>query len=404
MPIHWISPILILATLSVFKGGESASVEETHLCQGLRAHYRFDEGEGLNISDSIEEGNIGTIKLVKDTNASLWAQHGRIGSGIRFNKDKTHYVSLPATSLWNSTESTVVIWVKLDDVVLYQYILYADVVPFPSGGEPERRRHDLWVLGTPNFDLKSEIWTKDMEKLDMTVPQLSSGSWHQVAAVKNETHYGVFLDGVLRASREAESIVAVPHEVKSIWIGGRPGPEYDEEHQLAVGSEGIMDELMYYDRPLSDRELQMLQNATLRTCLLESPVSPTPSASITPTITSTVTHTADPSATAEVSPTPSASTVSQTSFPSTATHTAEPSSTAKSSPTPSASITPAISDTPPSSRATHTAEASETQPSSTPSMPDSNAYPSISPLPPPRPRREFMQLLVQYPRRSIKIV
>lgn len=280
---HWIFTILILVVLGAVGRGESVSQEEKHLCQGLKAHYRFDEGAGLNVSDSIG-GNTGLIEIINHTTVqNIWSEDGRIGSGIRFH-NKAHYVSLPATRLWNSTESTIVIWVKLYDREEYQYIVYADVFPFPDmdNETDHRRRHDLRIA---NDELRSEVWTATGSNLELEGPTLNSSSWQQLAAVINATHYSIFVDGVLEDSKEGSSITHVPHSVDSIWIGARPG---DEDGIIEEGAEGTMDELMFYDRPLSGRELQSLLdtkllNTTMRACpAIQATETPSPSISPSP--------------------------------------------------------------------------------------------------------------------------
>ena len=221
----------ILLTLAVFIVGCKTTSYQTGKTEGLKGYWNFDEGEG-RFAKNVVGTNHGRIQ--EDLK---WVE-GKQGKALQFNGQG--YVSIPHEDFFNAPNFSICVWTKLERTYDYQYIIWKDGTQWPEEGPG--RRIDIWVEVTGPVTV---VWNYE-NRLDGR-KVIADGKWHHIAEVYDGKSIKLYIDGTLDG--QAEPSGKLPTNDLPMWIGARPG---------GVAAKGIIDEVYFYDRALSEQEVKNL--------------------------------------------------------------------------------------------------------------------------------------------------
>lgn len=208
---------------------------------GLKGYWSFDEGKG-EIAKNVVGKNHGEIQ-----DGLKWVE-GKRGKALQFND--RGYVSVKHEDFFNSLNFTVSVWTKLKDVYDYHYIIWKNGPEFPDVGAG--RRVDIWVdmAGPVNVMWHDKDGAYE-ERLYGKKP-ITDDKWHHVVEVYDGKSIKLYIDGKLDSQEEPSGELPVNKE--PLWIGARPGN---------VAATGIIDEVRFYDRALSEEQIKALFNGRM---------------------------------------------------------------------------------------------------------------------------------------------
>jgi len=218
----------------------------SNVLAGLVAHWEFDDGAGIAAIDSSNNSHDGTLQ-----GDPQWVP-GIIGSGaLSFDGsdglvDVDHDESLSITN-----ELTITVWVKLNDLNTYYFL----VCKQPSGtagdnypGNYEFRTEiNSGALQFGHQETEGEQYTFYTSDSSIAVEQ-----WHHVAVtvIKGDL-VEFYIDGVAAGSSEQSTNFGVLNN-EPVRIGGRKdGYSFFN---------GILDDIRLYDRALSAVQIKKLYN------------------------------------------------------------------------------------------------------------------------------------------------
>ena len=203
---------------------------------GVVSLWHLDEDSGATAYDSAD-GNDGTIS------GATWCA-GVSESALLFN-GIDDYVRVPESeNLTGMDELTIEVWVNLDELGGD----YRDVVGKDSqyklrlspSGEAYKLSGVLYLDGGYN-----SITADSVDNIDTT------GEWYYLVFTYNGSHTGLYINGELKKTAEAEG--SVQPNSNYLIIGGKPSVEH------TVG--GIVDEVAIYDTALSSTEIKARYDA-----------------------------------------------------------------------------------------------------------------------------------------------
>jgi hypothetical protein len=225
--------------------------------EGLAGAWLFDEGSGDKINDSIgnNHGNIeGSLKWVDS----------KFGKGLEFAGAGDSYVSIPHQDYMDADPYTITAWVKLQNAS-WQYIAWKNGLVWP---EPHKKRHiDIWVHDADYVVLMWHLDNGGEGRVDGKAI-IADGSWHHIAKSSDGDTMRLLIDGEV----DAEGAIGgklVKNEEDPLWIGARPGN---------VAATGIIDEIGFFTKALSEDELKEVMNSGLEVL---APVEPSLKLSVT---------------------------------------------------------------------------------------------------------------------------
>jgi len=221
--------ILLIPIVSVV-GCKTVSYQAGKI-EGLKGYWSFDEGKGAIAKNAVGENPAIVQPELK------WVD-GKQGKAVQFNGQ--NYVIIPHEDFFNAPNFTVSVWTKLEQVYDYQYIIWKDGNQWPEEGPG--RRIDIWVEMTGPVTV---MWNYQ-DRLDGR-KVIADGKWHHIAEVYDGKSIKLYIDGTLDG--QAEPSGKLPTNDLPMWIGARPG---------GVAAKGIIDELRFYDRALSEQEVKNL--------------------------------------------------------------------------------------------------------------------------------------------------
>jgi uncharacterized delta-60 repeat protein len=211
------------------------------------AYWRFDEGSGTMAYDTVGENN-GTI------NGATWTPDSK--SVYALNFDGNNNITVPNFNLGSTTALTVEAWVKRDlvggDTVISQWT--------GSWGSQSNDVFRLTICGSSNcgcgssypaYGLMFYIASGNMPALraSSSAGLITDNQWHHIVGVfEASSRMDVYLDG--------QKVNGVLHRTscKSISV---PSSINNITKDLIIGSSmnGIIDEVVIYNRALSDAEV-----------------------------------------------------------------------------------------------------------------------------------------------------
>ncbi|MCX5638875.1 MAG: LamG domain-containing protein, partial [Planctomycetota bacterium] len=202
--------------------------------EGLKGYWSFNEGKGVIAKNAVGENHAIVQPDLK------WVD-GKRGKAIQY--DGENYVVIPHEDFFNAPNFTVSVWVKLEQTYNYHYIIWKDGIQWPEEGPG--RRIDIWVEMTGPVTV---MWNYQ-DRLDGR-KVIADGKWHHIAEVYDGKSIKLYIDGALDA--QAEPSGKLPTNNLPMWIGARPGN---------VAAKGVIDEVRFYDRALSEQEIKALSGS-----------------------------------------------------------------------------------------------------------------------------------------------
>jgi len=202
--------------------------------RGLVAYYSFTGVEGNSASDDSGNGRGGTIRGARKVT------EGKVGAGLALDGEDD-VVIVPRSAHFERAAHTVAMWMKPRTSRRWQGIAgYWLMQATENFGYGLVLRPDGYCAFIEAGGLK---W--DYARTDTT---LVEGKWHHLVGVRDGKRTMLYLNGVLQ-KRTTEMAPAFRAGV-SLMIGGsgRQGQYFD----------GVVDEIMVYDRALSSQEVRVL--------------------------------------------------------------------------------------------------------------------------------------------------
>ena len=208
------------------------------VADGLSAHYTLD---GDTPTDASGNGNDATINGDPDTGAT-----GQVAGAYEFDGEDD-FLSLPGFTPSDDSVS-LACWVNLDDL--------------GTTGDYEGTQFHFWGDGSPQFELvyfvrpdnsgSLEWWYYDGEETGVTETgeEPPIGEWAHIAGTYDDDNgeFALYLDGSEIGT--ASATIDASFNGDNNLVGDHPG----EDRWL----DGRIDEVRFYDRALSESEVQAL--------------------------------------------------------------------------------------------------------------------------------------------------
>jgi Protein kinase domain/Concanavalin A-like lectin/glucanases superfamily/Domain of Unknown Function (DUF1080) len=227
--------------------GESATTAHAPpIRDGLVLYFNFDEPPKNGVvPDESGSGNAGHV-----VNAQ-WTTQGRHGGAMQFSRSNS-YITVPNRPSLNPAQITVAAWVKTSysDNVWRRIFdkAYAKGFALSEGGDYQSY-HNQGQL----------VWEADKHDVESRQHRLDDGWWHHVAGTYDGTVQALYLDGQLLT-------------MERIWSGGISANNYDltiganhstldNNDEFNASFDGLIDEVMMFNRALSSDEIRQLYDA-----------------------------------------------------------------------------------------------------------------------------------------------
>ena len=203
--------------------------------RGLIAYYPLDEDGGPAVRDASGNGRDGEVR------GAVYAQEGWKGGACRVGR-RTGYLQVPDDPAWDfgSKPFSIALWVNLDSLPYGEQMI---VGHDDGGGEQNKWAFEFW-----NGNLCFHVNTPRSESHRIAaIPWRGQvGRWHHLAVTRDGDRFRIFVDGTWVS--EAKHDLPVPDAQAPLTIG--------QAEVLFI--EGLLDEVMIFDRALSDEEIRDL--------------------------------------------------------------------------------------------------------------------------------------------------
>ena len=207
---------------------------------GLVAAYAFDDGSGSSATDASGNNRTGTL-----SGGATWTSSGRFGGAINFN-GSSGLVTIADHSLFDFTSQiTIEAWVR--PTVRSNW---DTIVMKPSGSSA--RAYALYS-GNSNGNVAGTLRLGSTERT-VTGALLTLNTWTHVAMTYNGSIIRLYVNGTQVATRSASGSITTSGN--ALTIGG--------SSTFARWFAGTIDEVRFYNRALSQSEIQAGMNQTVR--------------------------------------------------------------------------------------------------------------------------------------------
>jgi len=206
--------------------------------EGLVGYWPLDEGSGNIAYDKSGNGNNGTLVNME---AGDWVD-GVSGKALSFD-GVDEYISLPATQDFASATLTIAAWIKADNFATYRGLITIKETHFT----------DYLVIRGNNSGFTLLIEDGNVVKANTDTPALSTGQWIHVAFVQNGSGWKFYLDGELSTLTDETETYCTDHlTISDVRIGC--------SDWASKYFDGLIDEVLIYNRALSATEIKALYN------------------------------------------------------------------------------------------------------------------------------------------------
>ena len=255
-----LSPRSSLSDKSLNASSAGCTLSQT----GMIAHWPLDDGAGANSFKDVLDGHDGTC----DNGYCPAAAIGKVGGAFTFNSSDKDSINVPSSTDfdWLNTDSfSVGVWVKTTQNCFGNKVFigrYRETIP-----------NGTWWVGcapVDSEDPENEDGVAVFRMRDSNLnprqangtSKINDGQWHYIVGVRDgvtDKNY-LYVDGVM------EKMLDIP-----VYTG-----QFASDLRLTMGSyddpqdyyyEGVMDEVVIYDRALPANEIKSYFNA----CIVLSP-------------------------------------------------------------------------------------------------------------------------------------
>jgi hypothetical protein len=232
---------LLIAVFIVMSFGLSGSASAQELT-GTVAHYKLDEGAGLQTADSSGNGNNGTLFNNPTWTIDYAPTCNQNQFALNFNG--TQKVTIEdSNSLDFDGDFSGALWVKTTNQ--FAVITEKDI---PGVGNPSfflniGGGHALFVVGLAGQDFS--VSTSD---------PVNDGNWHHLAFVRRGDRLEIYLDGQLNGQRTGVPSGSIANGERLLISAG----EEVRNNAVFGGLTGTIDDYQLFNRALSASEIQTL--------------------------------------------------------------------------------------------------------------------------------------------------
>lgn len=202
---------------------------------GLIAYYPFDDDDNRQVRDASGNGRDGTVQ------GAIPMREGRKGGAYRTGR-RTGHLQIPNDPAWNFGDKpfSIVLWIKLEQMPFGEQMI---VGHDEGGGEQNKWAFEFWQgnlcfhVNTPrseSFRIGATPWRGEV------------GRWYHLAVTREDDRFRIYVDG--NWVSEAKHALPVPSAQAPLTIG----------QAEALFVDGALDEVMLFDRALSDEEIRNL--------------------------------------------------------------------------------------------------------------------------------------------------
>ncbi|MBI3744042.1 MAG: hypothetical protein HY261_07150 [Chloroflexi bacterium] len=231
----------VMDDVRIYSRALSSTEISTVYNSGLVGYWQMSEGTGTTTADASGNGNTGTL-----TNGPTWVT-GRTGQGINFD-GSNDYVSLctPSALNFGTGDFTISAWIKTTGNT--------------TGSENHilaKRNGNGYYLTVGNSAGAGNVGqlsfygegANDYGNFRVTSPTVNDGAWHQVAVVRTSSEVRLYIDGIRRLTG-SKSYGDLSNSGATAYLG--------TEDAASSFFKGAMDEVLVYNRALTDNEVNLL--------------------------------------------------------------------------------------------------------------------------------------------------
>ncbi|WP_158401949.1 LamG-like jellyroll fold domain-containing protein [Celeribacter indicus] len=206
---------------------------------GLVSHWAFDEGEGATAEDSVS-GNNGTLN-----GGPVWVPKGVHGGALLFD-GVDDYVEVANESAFDSGPFSISLWHTTNAMTVSGHALLAKRDASNNG-------YSITRNGNGNGLAYRLDGTSNPYRLADTTT-LNDDGWQHVVLVYDGTSFsGIYNNGVMDNTNTDPSTGALTQNNNALLIGGNTAG-------TATFWPGMIDEVRFYNRALTEAEIQVLFN------------------------------------------------------------------------------------------------------------------------------------------------
>ena len=231
--------------------------------KSLILYYDFDsEPLAGKVADKSGHGNDGLVVNVQ------FVKDGHQGGGAKFALNDS-YITVPNNEEINPRRLTVAAWIKTSysDKVWRRIFdkCYSKGFALSEGGDQQQWHHKgllEWETGVAHGGLSQQ--------------SIADGQWHHVVGTYDGVDAKVYLDG-WPVGKPGHKVGEIPHTDYDLTIGANRSNPDGAYGEIGASFNGMMDDVMMFNRALSDDEIQTLfksQGGVLGT----QPAQPAPAA------------------------------------------------------------------------------------------------------------------------------
>jgi hypothetical protein len=210
---------------------------------GLVLHYDFNaEPVGGKIPDLSGHGNDGQAVGVQ------WVAEGHQGGAVLFGLTNS-YITVPNNDSINPQYLTLSAWIK---------ITYQDRIWRRIFDKCYNKGYDLTMGGDDKGkSYRGRVYMETVLGGVNTPNQVTDGNWHHVVAALSSSDAKIYLDGWLAGvhSHKAGVLAKTPYD---LTIGANRSNPDASLGEVGSSFNGMMDDVMMFNRALSDDEVQEL--------------------------------------------------------------------------------------------------------------------------------------------------
>lgn len=224
--------------------------------KGLVLYMSFDkQGPGGKVLDNSGTGNHGMAE------GATWVNEGRWGGAYKFDiKRKTDRIVVGDSDSLDCKTITICAWVKTgDNDEFWNRIVDKDWRKgycLCMGGDFWGKNH----RGKVFFQIDEKSWVGSDKSI-------ADNKWHHIMARYDGEFMELYIDGKLQKNRTKRQ-GQIPANEYPIGIGGSY-PGYDMDEFIAFN--GVIGEVMIYNRALSQREIRALREKNVNALFPDKP-------------------------------------------------------------------------------------------------------------------------------------